>query len=93
MSIGPTTKDQNVKVSVANRAQYVTKRSLTAFFSDPSLYLFYGSLTAILVGLVLNHAFPWQLYVLTAGLGVFRLLRHFYKPEAITIEEKKPSKK
>jgi len=74
MSIGPKTKkDQGIQVSVVNQTKYIVKETFNSFFADPVHYLFYGSLSATIIGLLIGVTFQWQLYAVVLLLGVFKL--------------------
>jgi hypothetical protein len=96
MSIGPTLPEDSFKTSVPARASLAAKKTLSAFYGDPLHYIFYGSLTGIILGLFLKKSFPLELYAILLLLAAVKLYR-FYKPSklqdiATTNEPAKSSK-
>lgn len=79
MSIGPITKDENFNTSIVNRIQYSAKRLTESFFIEPIHYLFYGSLTALLIGLFVGMEFSWKFYIIVSSLGLAELATKLWK--------------
>ncbi len=79
MSIGPKVKDAGTEISVANKLQYSAKQLTSTFFSDPLYYIFYGSLSGLVVGLLSNTKFSYQLYTVVILLGVINLFKFLIK--------------
>lgn len=74
MSIGPKIKkDQGIQIGVIGQTKYIVKESMKEFFINPVHYLFYGSLSATIIGLLIGVTFQWQLYAVVLLLGVFKL--------------------
>ena len=77
MSIGPTPKEDDAFIQTpTQKAVNATKKVAEAFFFDPVHYLFYGSLTGIIIGLFFHITFSWELYAITLVLGAIELFRH-----------------
>lgn len=76
MSIGPLKQNEELAVPLQSRVQYLAKVSITGFFSDPIHYLFYGTLTVMIVGLIFNIKFPWELYAILSILSVVKLYKY-----------------
>ncbi len=78
MSIAPDTKkDEEIKANPVQKTVHFAKKSLVGFFTKPAYYIFYGTLTAVIIGLILGNTFDWQLY---AFLGFVGALHLFQKP-------------
>lgn len=79
MSIGPQQKDESLNTSVVNRLQYSAKKLTETFFVDPVHYLFYGSLTLLIIGLFCNKEFQWQFYAVVILLALTELSTSLWK--------------
>jgi hypothetical protein len=74
MSIGPKTKEsRGIEIGFMNHTKYIVKETFNAFFIDPVHYLFYGSLSLTIIGLLLGRRFQWQLYAAVILLGAFKM--------------------
>jgi hypothetical protein len=81
MAIGPERKDEVFKTSNVEKASYIAKKTLTAFFANPIEVIFYSSLSGLILGLLFKQAFTWPLYGIIAGLG-FILFMKWLAPKA-----------
>lgn len=75
--MGPQ-KPEKFEVAKFERVLGTIKRAQEAYFKDPVHYLFYGSLTLVIVTLFFNYKLPWQLYgILTilCGVKVYQYLK------------------
>lgn len=80
MSIGPIDeKDKDLNISIVSQMQYSAKKLTAAFFVDPVYYLFYGSLTGLVIGLFVGMNFSWQFYTVVCGLGLAELGTKLWK--------------
>ena len=73
MSIGPTTTEQEVKISLFGRTRYAVKATLKTYFERPAFYLFYSMLGITIIGLFFGMKFSWQYYlilIILAGLEI-----------------------
>lgn len=89
MSIGRTDKEPSVSVGALNAVRYSAKTLTVGFFKDPSFYIFWLSLIAMLVSLLFGRELPRAFYVILIILAVFRGFRFFFKSPVI--EETKTS--
>lgn len=55
--------------SLPSRTIYVAKKSVAAFFDRPLHYLFYSTLSCVIVGLLCGARFSAILYVILLCLG------------------------
>jgi hypothetical protein len=55
------------------------KKIVTAYFEDPLHYIFYLSLTALVVGLFLGMDLSWQFYTTIYILAVFKIVLFLIK--------------
>lgn len=78
MSIGPSIPE-SAKPTVLDAARAASYRSMKVFFEKPLHYLFWMSLTALVVGLLFGASFPPQLYAIIFALGVARFTAFIYR--------------
>lgn len=77
MSIGPSTQELDPSPTVLARTEYVAKKTVLAYFERPLHYLFYGTLTCVIVGLLFSVQFPALLYALLLILAGVETIRFF----------------
>lgn len=79
MSISPQTKkDEGVKTNLGQRITQPVKQTINGFFTRPAYYLFYGTLTTIVIGLVCGQNFSFLLYVFLAIISLLYLIETIF---------------
>ena len=74
MSISPKPiKEMPYKPPLAKRVVYSAKKAVEGFFIKPIIYLLYGSVACVMIGLLFKQSFPMPLYVIIAILGLIRM--------------------
>jgi small basic protein len=79
--MGPERDDAPLEYKSQSIAQVKTavKKSVEKYFSDPLHYIFYGSLTVLIIALFFGIHFSWQLYLIIVILAGIKLFNHFKK--------------
>ena len=80
MSMGPKNEAEKVELSRFNRVSYITKKVVISYFKEPLYFLFYGTLTGVIISLLVGHRLPFELYIILAGLAVVQAKPYFNKP-------------
>lgn len=79
MSLGPEAKDENagIEIKLIDKTTNAAKKILTVYFADPIHYIFYGAITATVVGLLCGRSFPSPLYYILGALSIIKLFSKF----------------
>ncbi len=77
MAIGPSPEEQEIIIHPIAKMHYAAKKTLTALFEDPIHYLFFGTLTSMIIGLLFGGRFPIELYLIVFALGLARGYREY----------------
>lgn len=71
MSISPKLKEEEAfKPPLSAKVSRSTKLFTAEFFARPTHYLFWGTLTGIIIGLFCGLSFSWPLYTIVGLLGI-----------------------
>jgi len=79
MSIGPITTEEEIKISLFNRARYAVKTTVKKYFERPLFYLFYFTLGITIIGLFFGMKFSWQYYLILIILFILEIIHPLCK--------------
>lgn len=79
MSVGPAEKKEGFGTSTVEKVSVSTKVLITGYFKDPLYYIFYASLSGIIVGLFCHIIFSVDLYLIVGVCGVIRAIKGKYE--------------
>lgn len=79
MSVGPSKPQPHFEVSRMDRIQNATKKIIVEYFENPLRYLFYISLTGLVVSLFFHRNLPWEYYLITVLLGGLEIKKEIKK--------------
>ena len=76
MSLGPSMENAaDPTPPLPSRTIYATKKSVIAFFTRPLHYLFYATLSCVIVGLIFGAQFSSMLYVILSCLALVEAIQ------------------
>lgn len=79
MSISPKQKDEEfMKISTVKKTEYIIKKSLSFFWTNPLKYLFYFVVFIGIIGNVIGHIFPLPFYIILLILGFVEIYKELY---------------
>lgn len=93
MSIGPKEKgDESFEVGAGKKAEYLVRKSISFLWENPIRNIFLISLMACVGGLLFDHKFPFEFYIILGILSIVEVWKFFNK-ESVIINEIKEDKK